>query len=139
VGVAPAPAAIANNNFNTDSFDLELGRLPALDDASFASDSARDEGPNEFVTDPMRRAVAPEPAPARPAAPAKPVAPRVDASAPAEVNMDALASAPEPAPAPAPAPAPTQQSVTVPVVLTRAQIRSGEPVHLVLDIRVKDE
>jgi hypothetical protein len=31
------------------------------------------------------------------------------------------------------------QSVTVPVVLTRAQIRSGEPVHLVLDIRVKDE
>lgn len=137
---ASAPSAIANDNFNTghDSFDLELGRLPALDDASFASDSARDEGPNEFVTDPMRRAVAQEPAPARPAAPAKAQAPRVEASAPAEVNMDAPAPAPAAA-APTPAPAPAEESITVPVVLTRAQIRSGLPVRLLLDIRVKDE
>jgi hypothetical protein len=136
---ASAPVAIANDNFNTghDSFDLELGRLPALDDASFASDSARDEGPNEFVTDPMRRAVAQEPAPARPAAPAKPQAPRVEASAPAEVNMDS--PAPAPAAAPAPAPAPAEESITVPVVLTPAQIRSGLPIRLLLDIRVKDE
>jgi mutual gliding-motility protein MglA len=132
---ASAPAAIANENFNTghDSFDLELGRLPALDDASFASDSARDEGPNEFVTDPMRRAQEPP----RPAAPAKPQAPRVEASAPAEVNMDA--PAPAPAPAAAPAPAPAEESITVPVVLTPAQIRSGLPIRLLLDIRVKDE
>jgi hypothetical protein len=125
-------AAPAHDEFHHghDAFDLELGRLPSLDDASFASDTARDEGPNEFVTDPMRRAVpkaapatAPAPAPQRPA-------PRIDA-APAEVDMDT-------APAPAPA-APVEQSVRVPVVLTRAQIRSGQPVHLVLDIRVKDE
>ena len=131
---APAPAAISNDNFNTDSFDLELGRLPALDDASFASDSARDEGPNEFVTDPMRRPVAKDTVAPRPAAPAKPaIAPRVEASAPAEVNMDA------PAPQAAPEPEPAEESVTVPVVLTRAQIRSGQPVRLLLDIRVKDE
>jgi hypothetical protein len=35
--------------------------------------------------------------------------------------------------------APAELSVTVPVVLTRAQIRSGLPVRVLLDIRVKDE
>jgi hypothetical protein len=120
--------AVASNEFQHghDAFDLELGRLPSLDDASFASDSAREEGPNEFVTDPMRRAVPAKPAAAPAPAPQRPAAPRID-TAPAEVNMDAAP------------PAPAQQSITVPVVLTRAQIRSGEPVHLVLDIRVKDE
>jgi len=129
---APSPSrentAVASNEFQHghDAFDLELGRLPSLDDASFASDSAREEGPNEFVTDPMRRAVPAKPAAAPAPAPQRPAAPRID-TAPAEVNMDAAPSAP------------VQQSITVPVVLTRAQIRSGEPVHLVLDIRVKDE
>jgi mutual gliding-motility protein MglA len=135
---APAPAPVfaspqpapAQGGFRHghDAFDLELGRLPSLDDASSASDTARDEGPNEFVTDPMRRAAPKPAAPAAPAAPARPAAPRVD-TAPAEVNMDTVA----------PAPAAAEQSITVPVVLTRAQIRSGQPVHLVLDIRVKDE
>jgi len=86
------------------------------------------------VTDPMRRPVAKDTVAPRPAAPAKPaIAPRVEASAPAEVNMDA------PAPQAAPEPEPAEESVTVPVVLTRAQIRSGQPVRLLLDIRVKDE
>jgi signal recognition particle receptor subunit beta len=125
----PAPAPLpAHDEFRhgRDAFDLELGRLPSLDDASFASDNAREEGPNEFVTDPMRRAAAP-PKPAVAPAPAPRPAAAPIAAAPAEVNMDAAA------------PAPSEQSITVPVVLTRAQIRSGQPVHLVLDIRVKDE
>jgi signal recognition particle receptor subunit beta len=124
---APAPAQEGFRHGH-DAFDLELGRLPSLDDASSASDTARDEGPNEFVTDPCaerRRSRLPR---RRPLQTPRPAAPRVEA-APAEVNMDTVA----------PAPAAAQQSITVPVVLTRAQIRSGEPVHLVLDIRVKDE
>jgi signal recognition particle receptor subunit beta len=142
VNIEPVPAQVfttspapAQDEFRhgRDAFDLELGRLPSLDDASFASDTARQEGPNEFVTDPMR-AAAPKPAAPAPVLP-RPAPPRID-PAPDEVKLDSPSAA---APPPAAAPAPVPQSVTVPVVLTRAQIRSGEPVHLVLDIRVKDE
>jgi signal recognition particle receptor subunit beta len=137
--VAPAPAAIAHDDFQTggDSFDLELGRLPSLDDASFASDTAREEGPHEFITDPMRRRVGADAAPPRAAAPH--VAP--PQPAPAQLAPEQLA--PEPAASQPPTPrmeaAPAEFSVTVPVVLTRAQIRSGLPVRVLLDIRVKDE
>jgi signal recognition particle receptor subunit beta len=118
---AREPVAIAHDEFQHghDAFDLDLGRLPSLDDASFASDNAREQGPNEFVTDPMRRAV---PAPASATAP--PPAPR---PAPAAVAAPQAESAP------------AEVSITVPVVLTRAQIRSGLPVRVLLDIRVKDE
>lgn len=124
--VAAAPAAISNDEFQTghESFDLELGRLPSLDDASFASDNAREEGPNEFVTDPMRRARAADAPPPRAVTP-----PRT-----AVLPADAVASRAEAAPAP-----PAEFNITVPVLLTRAQIRSGLPVRVLLDIRVKDE
>ncbi len=123
------PASVSRDEFHSghDSFDLELGRLPSLDDASFASDTAREEGPNEFVTDPMRRAVPKEATP-RPAPPrAEPMQ-----TEPVQVDLPQVeASRPEPAP--------TELSVTVPVLLTRAQIRSGLPVRVLLEIRVKDE
>jgi signal recognition particle receptor subunit beta len=107
------------------SFDLELGRLPALDEASLASDTVRDEGPHEFVTDPMRRPArtgAPAATPARPAAPAP-----------------APARAPAAAPPARPAPATEPVSVTVPVLLTRAQVDAGVPVRIILDIQLIDE
>jgi signal recognition particle receptor subunit beta len=116
-----------------EAFDLELGRLPALEDAAFASENARDEGPNEFVTDPMRRAPAKESnsAPAR-------VEPRVEprVEAPIETRIESPVDLPvEPAADAAPAPA----VVHVPVVLTRAQARPGAQLRVVLDIRVADE
>jgi uncharacterized membrane protein len=49
-------------------------------------------------------------------------------------SVEAVAPRAEPAPA-----APAEFSITVPVLLTRAQIRSGLPVRVLLDIRVKDE
>ncbi len=101
------------------SFDMDLGRLPSLDEASLASETAREEGPDEFVTDPMRHAKpkaapAPEPAPAR-----APIEPRVRTDA-----AVATEPAPEPRPvkkekavpppprrvAPAPAPEPKVQA-----------------------------
>ena len=126
-----------------EAFDEELGRLPSLDDASFASDSARDEGPNEFVTDPMRRSSA------RPAKKpkAKP-APSVDIDAAANVAVELEpAEAPEPAPEPAPAPkrapetvdTPLPTTVTVPVTLSRRQLRPGSMLRVVLEVTVKDE
>lgn len=135
--VAPAPAAIANDDFQTggDSFDLELGRLPSLDDASFASDTAREEGPHEFVTDPMRRRAD--------AAPPRATAPNVAPQQQVQAQLAPEQLAPESpvsqfAP-PRPEASSAEFSVTVPVVLTRAQIRSGLPVRVLLDIRVKDE
>jgi len=116
---APASRDHAERAAAPESFDLELGRLPSLDDASFASDSAREEGPHEFVTDPMRRPLAADAA----------TPPRVTRaeSAPVEFNVTRVESAP------------AEFSVTVPVLLTRAQIQAGVPVRLLLDIRVKDE
>jgi hypothetical protein len=91
-------------NRSPESFDLELGRLPALEDAAFASEHARHQGPNEFVTDPMRRPLA------------------VDHTPPDHVEAP-----------------PAPSTVTVPVVLTRAQIQPGVAIRVVLEIRVKDE
>jgi len=90
-------------------FDLELGRLPMLDEAAVASDTARDEGPHEFVTDPMRRPARPEaPAPTAVRAPVTPVA--------AE-----------------------REPIAIPVVISRAHFAAGLPVRVVLEIRLKDD
>jgi len=139
--VTPAPAAIAHEDFQTggDSFDLELGRLPSLDDASFASDTAREEGPHEFVTDPMRRRGGADAVPPRAASP-KPQAATPE-PAPAQLAPEQLApetSVSQPTASRVESPS-AEFSVTVPVVLTRAQIRSGLPVRILLDLRVKDE
>jgi signal recognition particle receptor subunit beta len=122
-----------------DAFDLELGRLPALDDASTASDNARDEGPNEFVTDPMRRATAV----ATPPAPRIDRTPRVEPVAPAQTPEAVESTAViehvehiEPVPAPL-SHEPTV--ISVPVVLSRAQARPGSSIRVVLDIRIGDD
>ncbi len=103
-------------------FDMELGRLPALDEASIASESAREEGPDEFVTDPMRR-VEPKPAPVK--APEPPRAARPAPEAPAAVAVEAHV---------------TQEvrevRVVVPLVLTRAQLEGSAPIRVVLDVKI---
>jgi len=136
VAAAPAPRAVppAPVQSKTDSgvfertpvpsFDLELGRLPALDDAATASEHARHAGPDEFVTDPMRRAERPAAQPAPQSVPKPTLPPTLQPAPPAEV---ALASDPAPV------------SVTVPVVISRAQLRPGAPLRVVLEIRLKDE
>ncbi len=114
-------------------FDMELGRLPELDEASLASESAREEGPDEFVTDPMRhvKPKAPAKAPAPPAAKApEPRAQTAGAVATEPAPEPRVAPeprapetrAPEPrvakqpvAPAPAPAPAPVASAPVAPV------------------------
>lgn len=113
--VAPKPSLTDSGVFERTpeaSFDLELGRLPALDDAGVASEHARHAGPDEFVTDPMRRA----------ARPAEKPAPRTDAAPPAEVALT-----------------PASASVVVPVMISRAQLRPGVPLKVVLEICLKDE
>ena len=123
-----------------DAFDLELGRLPALDDAHEASDSVREEGPNEFVTDPMRRAT---PVAAPPAPRIERAAPRIEPIAPA-APIEAIDPVPpiehvehvESVQAPL-SHEPTV--ISVPVVLTREQARPGASIRLVLDIRVGDK
>jgi signal recognition particle receptor subunit beta len=97
-------------------FDLELGRLPALDEAARASESARDEGPDEFVTDPMRR----------------PSLADTQATTRAEVMREAPA-------APVAAAEPTTLTLTVPVTLKRSQLRKASAVKLVVDLRLTDE
>jgi hypothetical protein len=130
-------------------FDLELGRLPALDEASIASESAREEGPDEFVTDPMRRSepkpapsaaapVAPAPAPRAPA----PVAPAPRAPERPREARDAREVELRPA-RPAADAHSTQEirevRVAVPLVLTRAQLEGGAPIRVVLDVKIIDE
>ena len=106
-------------------FDMELGRLPELDEASLASESAREEGPDEFVTDPMRHAkpkVAPAKAPAVPAAKAPEPRAKVAGAVATEPAPEARAPevrAPEPRVAkqpvtPPPAPAPVQPRAAAP-------------------------
>ena len=140
---APAPAAPVFQHA-PDAFDLELGRLPALDDAHAASDTARDEGPNEFVTDPMRRATAV----ATPPAPRIDRAPRVEPIAPVAEPVALGEPAPVVEPAiehvehvePVPAPLSHEPTViSVPVVLSRAQARPGASIRVVLDIRIGDD
>lgn len=143
--VAPSAEAPADENLFAaipdTPFDMELGRLPALDEASLASETARDEGPDEFVTDPMRRSD-PQPVAAKPAAPAR------------EVN-DATNVAVETRPVPEARPAretrearpavdvhTTQElrevRVAVPLALTRAQLEGGAPIRIVLDVKIVD-
>lgn len=118
-------------------FDMELGRLPELDEASLASESAREEGPDEFVTDPMRH-VKPKAAPAKSPAPAaKTPEPLAKTAAAVATKPAPETRAPEPrvakqpvAPAPAPrstppAPAPVQPRAAAPE--PRAQTPAPEP------------
>lgn len=96
-------------------FDLELGRLPALDEAARASETARDEGPDEFVTDPMRR---PSLADTHITTRAEVVAEAAPATAPSE---------------------PTPVTVTVPLVLKRSQIRKASAIRLLVDLRITED
>ncbi len=101
----PAPAPVDDSLFEAipDSpFDVELGRVPALDEASLASDNARDEGPDEFITDPMRQRSSPPPAAPGPKPfPPRPIASEPDLGATPEPSKPAAsepsrAAAPEP-------------------------------------------
>jgi signal recognition particle receptor subunit beta len=124
---APGKSLADSGEFerSPESFDMELGRLPSLDDAAFASENARHEGPNEFVTDPMRRAAPPEkPAPKAPAAPVAPPQRAVEVHLEDEVPVAARVG---------------EAVVTVPVTVSRAQLQPGVPLRVVLEIRVKDE
>jgi signal recognition particle receptor subunit beta len=136
---APAePAPAANRAADTDDlfeaiprseFDVELGRLPSLDEASAASDTARDAGPEEFVTDPMRHTPRREPAPA-----------------PAPAKSVLATPAPKPAPKPV-AEAPLRSAVNIPIVeelhvpvyITRTQLERSSSVRIVLDLEIEDE
>jgi hypothetical protein len=115
-------------------FDTELGRVPSLDEASAASDSARDQGPDEFVTDPMQRlkgaptqapaAAAPAPAPKpRPAPVAATRSPALEV--PAQRAVKAQSS-----------PAP---GLRVPVRVTRAQLEQGAALEITLCIEIADD
>jgi signal recognition particle receptor subunit beta len=117
------------------TFDLELGRLPALDEAVFASDHARDQGPDEFVTDPMRRT---------PRAPRKQEAPRM-APAVAErsladtsITERSVVEAGVAEPAAAEPRVVEPGPVTIPVVLKRSQF-SGGVVRILLSVRLLDD
>jgi len=102
-------------------FDLELGRLPALDEAARASETARDQGPDEFVTDPMRR----------------PSLADTHITARAEVTREpALPSTAERGTAEA---EPTSVTVRVPVAIRRSQLRKSGGFKLVLDVRVTED
>jgi signal recognition particle receptor subunit beta len=131
VAEQPQPAAPHTDSGGFERFDNELGRLPELDEAVFASDSARNEGPNEFVTDPMRRPSAvnapakPQPAPAP--APLPPVAPPLAVTLP---------DAPQPE---THAETHAETVIEVPVELSASQVRSGAPIRVVLSVRVKNE
>jgi hypothetical protein len=107
------------------SFDMELGRLPELDEASLASETAREEGPDEFVTDPMRRVEAK-------AAPVKAPEPPLEVREVLEVREARVAVDTHT----------TQEvrevRVAVPLVLTRAQLEGGAPIRVVLDVRIVD-
>lgn len=122
-------------------FDMELGRLPALDEASMASETARDEGPDEFVTDPMRRSD-PKPAAPKSVAPARETAVR-EAN---DTTSLAVEARPEARPVREVRPAVdahiTQElrevRVAVPLALTRAQLEGGVPIRIVLDVKIVD-
>jgi signal recognition particle receptor subunit beta len=131
-------------------FDADLGRLPSLDEASAASDSARDQGPEEFVTDPMRhvprRDAAPKPAPAAPA-PTSPILGR-PAQKPAPAEKAAGAPRPAAAAKPAPAARPMSRSmVSIPIVeelhttvyISRAQLERSSSIRVVVDVEVEDD
>jgi signal recognition particle receptor subunit beta len=145
-------------------FDHELGRLPALDEASIASESAREEGPDEFVTDPMRRSE-PQPAPAAPSPRVEPVR-ELAREAVREPVREQLVREPVREPVHEPVREPVHEAhdaaeveprethvaadlhitqeirevrVAVPLVLTRAQLEGGAPIRVVLDVKIIDE
>jgi signal recognition particle receptor subunit beta len=164
----PTPATEDDEVFEAvpDSpFDDQLGRVPELDEAAIASDNARDEGPDEFITDPMRqRPARPEPPKAFPRRPIKaetarekaPEAP--PAPTPKAPPARARRTAPQTAPAfkapaveapappppaplaltPQPASSPTDEPVRVPVRISRAQLERSAPIEIVLELTVDD-
>jgi signal recognition particle receptor subunit beta len=130
-------------------FDHELGRVPALDEASIASEEARAEGPDEFVTDPMRRSE-PKPAPAPAPAPAAPPAPREVRLTPAAPVARETRVAADPnaqdtrelrvkAGVRMPTSTVDEVRIEVPVMLTRSQLDSGAPIRIVLNVKVLDD
>jgi hypothetical protein len=142
---APAPAspADADDLFEAipdSGFDAELGRLPSLDEASAASDTARDQGPEEFVTDPMRHAPRRDPAPRPAPGAASPVFTR-PAAKPAQPEQPAAAARP------AAARPTTRAMVSIPIVeelhttvyITRAQLERSSSIRVVVDVEVEDE
>jgi len=124
-------------------FDEALGRLPSLDEASAASDTARDEGPGEFVTDPMRHTPRREPAPKAPPA-AAPTSPVFKRAAPRE---EPPATPPAAAAKPAAGRPTTRSMVSIPIVeelhatvyISRAQLERSSSIRVVVDVEVEDE
>jgi hypothetical protein len=146
---AEAPGDDLFASIPSSPFDHELGRVPALDEASIASEEARAEGPDEFVTDPMRR-TEPKPAPA-PAAPAPP-----PPQPPREVRLGPASAARESRIATDPNAQDTRElrvaagarkptstvdevRIEVPVMLSRSQLDSGAPIRIVLNVKVLDD
>jgi hypothetical protein len=94
-----------------DEIDSEVGRTLKFDDASDTPPEApADEGTSEFITDPMG-SHAPQPDP-------PPPPPKQTPRPPAEV--EAL-------------------EITVPVAITRSQVRKKVPLRLLLEIQVVDD
>jgi hypothetical protein len=98
-------------------FDLELGRLPELEEAARASETARDQGPDEFVTDPMRR----------------------PSLADTHITTRAEVASEPAAPASTAEPEPASVTVRVPVAIRRSQLRRAGGFKLVLDVRVTED
>jgi signal recognition particle receptor subunit beta len=139
----PAPVAEAPADENLfaaipeSRFDMELGRLPELDEASEASETAREEGPDEFVTDPMRR-VDPKPVPAKAPEPPRELHELREAGVAVETRAQ-----PEKREVRVAVDTHTTQEirevrVAVPLVLTRAQLEGGAPIRVVFDVKIID-
>jgi len=92
----------------------EVGRLVELDDVADVSAAHEPEARSEFITDPMRGTTAPAAEPA------------IEAAEPPSV-VDRRADARE------------EHEVTVPVVISRSQVRKSIPLKLILEIRVVDD
>jgi mutual gliding-motility protein MglA len=123
-------------------FDLELGRLPALDEVARASETVRDQGPDEFVTDPMRR---PSLADTHVTTRAEVMTREAAAPGVAEPRVVELSVA-EPrvaesrvAESRVAEPEPTSVTIRVPVAITRSQLRKAGGFELVLDVRVIED
>jgi len=110
------------------SFDVELGRVPELEEAVRASDTVRAAGPDEFVTDPMRRTV--------PAAPVSAPVAKPEAKVEAEVTVSTHTLTMDP-PQPA-AVTPQAKVITVPVTVKRTDLERAGSLRIQLEVRLED-
>lgn len=92
----------------------EVGRLVELDDVADINAARDPEVRSEFITDPMRSSTTPAAEPA------------IETTEPPSV-ADRRADARE------------EHEVTVPVVISRSQVRKSIPLKLILEIRVVDD